>query len=191
MIAIGASLGASKALPAILGSLPDSMREPIAVVVHRHRDSDHRMVDQLQRCCTRTIEEAVDKQAIEPGHVYLAPPDYHLLVQGDHFELSVDEMVNFARPSIDVFFESLAEDSGPATIGILLTGASSDGAKGLAAIKAAGGLVIVQDPADAECPVMPAAALALLRPDHVCRLDEIAALICRAATRRGTGANPA
>ena len=168
MIVIGVSLGANKALPSVLGPLPDSLSEPIAIVVHRHRDSDHRLVEMLQRCCIRPVEEAVDKQPIEPGRVYLAPPDYHLLVQGGQFELSVDEMVNFARPSIDVLFESVAEDSGSAAIGVLLTGATSDGAKGLAAIKAAGGIAIVQDPAAAECPFMPAAALALLQPDHVC-----------------------
>jgi two-component system, chemotaxis family, protein-glutamate methylesterase/glutaminase len=190
MIVIGASLGASKTLPQVLGALPSSFPDAIAIVVHRHRESDHRLVELLQRCCPLPVEEVTDKIAIERGRVYVAPADYHLQVEAGHFELSTDEPVNFARPSIDVLFESAANAYGPAAVGIILTGANADGAAGLAQIKRALGKTVVQDPADADCPVMPQSALALLRPDHICRAREMAALLVRLCAGKAKGPLP-
>jgi len=177
MIVIGASLGAARALPLILRGLPARLPVAVTVVLHRHRDSGGELLALLREGCPLPVEEAEDKTPLAPGRVFVAPPDYHLLVEEDHFALSADAPVSFARPSIDVLFESAADACGRACIGILLTGASADGAQGLATIRAAGGITIVQDPADAECPVMPAAALALGRPDHRCRAREIAAVL--------------
>jgi two-component system chemotaxis response regulator CheB len=121
----------------------------------------------------RPVREVGDKDPIERGAAYLAPPDYHLLVEDRHFALSTDARVNFARPSIDVLFESAADAYGPAAIGIILTGANEDGAAGLARIKEAGGVAIVQDPKTAERARMPEAALESTVADVILPLDEI------------------
>jgi two-component system chemotaxis response regulator CheB len=181
MIVIGASFGASRTLPLVLGPLTPGFPDAIAVVVHRHRESDQRLVELLQVHCALPVSEAVDKEAFQPGRIYLAPADYHLLVESRHFELSTDEPFNFARPSIDVCFESVAHACGAAAIGVLLTGANADGAVGLAKIKVAGGTIVVQEPTDAECPVMPAAALALVRADYIRSARAIPALLVRLA----------
>ena len=117
--------------------------------------------------------EAGDKDPIRPGNVYIAPPDYHLLVERRSFALSTDERVNYARPSIDVLFESASDAYGPRLIGIVLTGANHDGAAGLARIKRRGGVAIVQDPGEAEAAAMPAAALAATEADAVLALADI------------------
>jgi two-component system chemotaxis response regulator CheB len=119
------------------------------------------------------VQDAEDKMAIERGKVYIAPPDYHLLVEHGSFALSVDERVQFARPSIDVLFESAAHSYGPGVIGIILTGANEDGAAGLAAVKARGGVAVVQDPSDAERRTMPDAAIAATAADAVLPLEGI------------------
>jgi two-component system chemotaxis response regulator CheB len=114
------------------------------------------------------VREALDKMPLEPGAVYLAPPDYHLLVEREHtIALSRDAAVHFSRPAIDVTFESAAAAFGPSLVGILLTGANEDGAAGLAAIAQAGGRIAVQDPASAHAPEMPLAALAACHPELV------------------------
>jgi two-component system chemotaxis response regulator CheB len=177
MIVIGMSLGGSRILPEILGGLRPGFSGVIVVAAHRHRGSEGELVELLQAHCPLPVSEAYDKEVFAAGRVYVAPPDYHLMIEGDHFELSNDEPVNFARPSIDVLFESAADTFGKAATGVLLTGASSDGAQGLLMIKEAGGCAIVQDPEDAECPVMPGAALLKLRPDHLCRACEIAGIL--------------
>ena len=121
-----------------------------------------------------TVKDADEKEAIRPGFVYFAPPNYHLLIETDHtFGLSIDPKVNYSRPSIDVLFESAANVYGPRLIAILLTGANNDGAKGLRLIKEKGGLVIVQDPRSAEFPFMPEAALQAVKPDFVLGLAEL------------------
>jgi two-component system chemotaxis response regulator CheB len=158
MIAVGASWGGLKALRAIAHGLPGNFRVPIAFVQHRSKDSAA-LRDLLQDCTSLIVCEVEDKQPIMGGYIYLAPPDYHLLVDGDEFSLSVDEPVRYSRPSIDVFFESVAERFGPEAVGVVLTGANDDGARGLSQIVARGGLALVQDPRTAESPIMPRAAL--------------------------------
>ncbi|HZZ19038.1 MAG TPA: chemotaxis protein CheB [Opitutaceae bacterium] len=179
MIFVGMSLGGSRILPQILSGLGPGFSGTIVVVAHRHRVSEGELVELLQAHCPLPVSEALDKEVFRQGRVYVAPPDYHLMVEEDHFELSSDEPVNFARPSIDVLFDSAAEAFGRDAVGVLLTGASSDGARGLARIKEAGGTVIVQDPAEAECPIMPDAALSRVSPDHLCRASEIAAVLLK------------
>jgi two-component system chemotaxis response regulator CheB len=158
MIAVGASWGGLKALRAIAHGLPAHFAVPITFVQHRSKDSGA-LRELLQDCTSLRVCEVEDKQPIMGGYLYLAPPDYHLLIDGDSFALSVDEPVRFARPSIDVFFESVADRFGPEAAGVVLTGANDDGALGLARIAARGGVVIVQDPRTAESPIMPRAAL--------------------------------
>jgi two-component system chemotaxis response regulator CheB len=125
------------------------------------------------------VLEVQDKQPIAGGAAYIAPADYHLLVECDTFALSTDEPVLYARPSIDVLFESAADAYGKAVIGIILTGASADGAWGLAAIKAQQGIAVVQEPASAECRVMPDAALSAVAADFVVPLDQIAPVLVK------------
>ena len=158
MIAVGASWGGLKALRAIAHGLPAHFAVPITFVQHRSKDSGA-LRELLQDCTSLKVCEVEDKQPIMGGYLYLAPPDYHLLVDGDAFSLSVDEPVRFARPSIDVFFESVADRFGAEAAGVVLTGANEDGSEGLRRIVDRGGLAIVQDPRTAESPIMPRAAL--------------------------------
>ena len=161
----------------LLGGLPRAFPLPMAVVLHRHREADDLLPAVLQRYSALPLIEAVDKELIRSGHVYIAPADYHLLVEPPCFSLSTDEPVFYARPSIDVLFESAAEVYGKRTIGVILTGGSQDGAGGAAEIQRRGGRVIVQDPATAESPTMPAAALAATGTPFVLPLDQIAATL--------------
>jgi two-component system chemotaxis response regulator CheB len=158
MIAVGASWGGLKALRAFAHGLPAHFAVPVTFVQHRSKDSGA-LRDLLQDCTSLIVCEVEDKQPIMGGYLYLAPPDYHLLIDGDAFSLSVDEPVRFARPSIDVFFESVADRFGPEAAGVVLTGANEDGAQGLRRIADRGGLAIIQDPRTAESPIMPRAAL--------------------------------
>jgi two-component system chemotaxis response regulator CheB len=174
LIVAGASLGGFDALAVLLGALPENFHLPVAVVQHRSVDSDELLPILLQRACHLPIAEVEDKQAILPGTVFIAPANYHLLVEKDHFALSVDERVQFARPSIDVLFESAADAYRDKVVAILLSGSNEDGAQGIARVKARGGLTIVQDPASAESARMPAAAIAGAEVDHVLPLAEIA-----------------
>jgi two-component system chemotaxis response regulator CheB len=159
----------------ILRDLPSELRVPIAIVQHRGPLSDGGALRQLlQEHARIRIVEAEDKMPMETGTAYVAPPDYHLLIEERGLiALSTDAPVRAARPSIDVLFETAAEAYGGGLLGILLTGASADGAEGLAAVKARGGRVIVQDPATAECGTMPAAGLAATTVDYVLPLDAI------------------
>jgi two-component system chemotaxis response regulator CheB len=173
LIVVGTSLGGLNALTAILSQLPAAFPTPLALVQHRHRESAGLLVNLLQSSCCLPVIEIEDKLPIAPGAIFLAPADYHVLVEPGHFALSVDDLVLHARPSIDVLFESAADSYGPGVLGVILTGASSDGAHGLQAIKAGGGITIVQDPATAECAIMPAAALAATAVDYVVPLTDI------------------
>lgn len=179
LIVVGASLGGLTALGKLLGALPADFGVPLAIVQHRHRDSNGGLRSVLQRTTALRVCEAEDKQPLEPGAIYLAPADYHLLIEPGACALSVDEPVLFARPAIDVLFESAADAYTDRLIGVILTGASEDGAAGVAAIKAVGGCVIVQEPTLAECPVMPLAAIAAAPIDHVLPLPAIAPLLVR------------
>lgn len=159
-IAIGASAGALEALSVILPPLPADYRLPLFLVVHVPPDKESLLAEVLAAKCRLRVREAEDKIPIEAGTLYVAPPNYHLLVENDGcLSLSSDEEVLFSRPSIDVLFESAAEAYGPALGGIVLTGANEDGAAGLRAIAAAGGTAVVQQPALAAAAAMPRAAL--------------------------------
>ncbi|HEY0736047.1 MAG TPA: chemotaxis protein CheB [Herpetosiphonaceae bacterium] len=179
LIVVGASLGGLHALESIFAALPSSFIVPLAIVQHRHRDSDDMLRLVLQRSSALPIYEAEDKQPIEPGAIYIAPADYHLLVERGSFALSTEGPVNHARPSIDVLFESAAAAYEARLLGVILTGASADGAQGLAIVKARGGCTVVQEPSSAECRVMPEAAIAATTVDHVVPLIEIVPLLTK------------
>jgi two-component system, chemotaxis family, protein-glutamate methylesterase/glutaminase len=174
IVVIGTSLGGLSALKIILGKLPAEFLVPIAIVQHRHKESNDGLQKLLQEFTLLPIREVEDKDEILPGHIYLAPPDYHLLVELGHFALSTDEPVSYARPSIDVLFESAADIYTEQVIGVILTGANQDGMQGLQKIKARGGTTIVQEPATAESNIMPEAAISAVRVDWILTLSDIA-----------------
>jgi two-component system chemotaxis response regulator CheB len=177
IVVVGTSWGGLNALSHIVDGLPLDFRLPIIVVQHRGRESDETMTNVLQARCKRPVREAEDKEPIQAGYVYLAPPDYHLLVDEGFLALSIDEPVAYSRPSIDVLFESAADAYGPGVVGVLLTGANQDGTRGLARIKKAGGYVVVQDPDSAEVAVMPESAIAGVAVDVIVPLDRIASVL--------------
>jgi two-component system, chemotaxis family, protein-glutamate methylesterase/glutaminase len=174
LICVGASWGGLDAIGRLLSGLPVQVDLPVVVAQHRHATSTPGALPDLLRLrVKRPVQDAEDKMPIERGKVYIAPPDYHLLVENGSFALSVDERVQFARPSIDVLFETAAHSYGPGVIGIILTGANEDGAAGLAAVKRRGGVALVQDPTGAERRAMPDAAIAATVADAVLPLDEM------------------
>jgi two-component system chemotaxis response regulator CheB len=173
-VCIGASWGGLNAVGQVLADLPAELDLPIAIAQHRHPDSQEgTLAELLQAQTDRTALDVEDKMAIEPGHVYIAPPNYHLLVERGSFALSVDERIRFARPSIDVLFETAAHAYGAGVIGIILTGANDDGAHGLARIKKVGGVALIQDPLGAARRTMPDAAIAATVADAILPLDAI------------------
>lgn len=183
-IVIGGSAGGLDALSVILPALPPGFPLAVAVVLHVPATRNH-LVELLLARARLPVKEAEDKETFAPGTIYLAPPSYHLLVEQNHcLALSVDEAVNFSRPSIDVLFESAADACGPTLVGVLLTGANEDGARGLARIKAAGGLTIVQSPDSAAVSVMPEAGIRLSPIDHILPLTEIGPHLAQLGRRR-------
>jgi len=183
LIVAGASLGGFDALAMLLGALPGDYPLPLAVVQHRSMDSDDLLSVLLQRTTRLPLAEVEDKQPILPGTVYIAPANYHLLAERNHFALSVDDRVRFARPSIDVLFESAADAYRERLAAVLLSGSNDDGAQGVARVKERGGLTIVQDPASAESARMPAAAIAASPVDYVLPLAGIAQLLTNLISR--------
>lgn len=184
-IVVGGSSGAIDALMDILPALPAGLRAAVLVVLHLPRHRRSLLVEIFGQRCALPAVEAEDQMPIEPGHVYFAAPDYHLLVDaGPRLSLSIDPPVHFSRPSIDVLFETAAECYGERLMGILLSGANEDGARGLAAIGEAGGLTVVQAPASASMPAMPDAALARLRAHHVLPPPDIATLLAQRHAQR-------
>jgi two-component system, chemotaxis family, protein-glutamate methylesterase/glutaminase len=187
VIAIGASLGGLAALQIVLSGLPAELPTCVIVAQHRRADPESQLSWLLSRACALPVIEPEDKLPLQPGHVYLAPSDYHLLVERGWLALSVDPPVQYARPSIDVLFESLADAYGPLAVGVMLTSASADGAEGAAAIKRAGGRVLVQDPRSAESPVGPLAVIARTPVDAVLPLEQLpGALLALCTTASGT-----
>lgn len=177
-VAIGASAGAVDALLHILPSLPKEYPLAVLMVVHVPPDSDSTLAMLLAGRCAITVKEAEDKEPIRPGVAYLAPPNYHLLVEPDLLlSLSSEEPVHYSRPSIDVLFESAADAFGDSLAGVILTGANSDGARGLRAVVAAGGIALVQQPEGAEASTMPRAALEACPTARALSLEEIAAAL--------------
>jgi two-component system chemotaxis response regulator CheB len=189
LVAIGASLGGFIAVRAVLEGLPKNLGCGIVVAQHRANDPYSRLVELLAKTCPLPLIEPEDKTPIEPNHVYLAPSDYHMLVEPGFVSLSVDPPLLYARPSIDILFESVADSYGSAAIGVILTGSNEDGAQGAAAIKRAGGKLVVQDPKTAQSPVAPLAVLAKTAVDCVVTVEDVAStltkFLCgpRAATR--------
>lgn len=174
LICIGASWGGLHAIGQVLSDIPTELDQPIVVAQHRHPDSlEDALPELLGLKIARPVLDVEDKMPIERSNVYLAPLNYHLLVQRGWFSLSVDARVQHARPSIDVLFESAADAYGEKVIGIILTGANEDGAAGLAHIKERGGVALIQDPAGAERRAMPDAAIAATIADAVLPLEDI------------------
>lgn len=187
-VVIGASAGAVEALFVLLPALPANFPVPLMVVVHLPRDKESVLPNLYRARCRLEVKEAEDKELARPGVAYFAPPDYHLLVEPDRrLSLSSDEPVRYSRPSIDVLFESAAEAYGEGVLGVILTGANDDGSAGLRAVCAAGGTAVVQDPATAQAPQMPRAALAACPEARVLRLEQIADYLREAV---GAGAAP-
>jgi two-component system chemotaxis response regulator CheB len=173
-VVIGLSAGGLNALSALLPLIPGDFALPIVVVQHVHPQQGGSFFENVGGLSLLPVREAEEKELVMPGAVYIAPANYHLMIELDRtFSLSIDEKVNYSRPSIDVLFESAADVYGPGLIGIILTGASRDGAAGLRRIKKNGGITIVQDPATAEFPVMPSAALDETEVDLVMSIPEI------------------
>lgn len=177
-IVIGTSAGGIDALMTILPRLPASFRLPIAVVVHLAKERQSRLAEVFQNHMAIPVHEAADKEDIRSGTLYFAPTDYHLSIESDHsFSLSGEPPIHFSRPAIDILMESAAAAYGATLVGILLTGANVDGARGMQAIQQHGGLTIVQEPGEAQIATMPQAAINLMQPDFILPLREIHTLL--------------
>jgi two-component system chemotaxis response regulator CheB len=174
IVAVGTSWGGLSAMTKLLGSLPEDFPIPIVVVQHRSKDSDRLLVQLLQDATGLKVCEIEDKDVLSAGTVHVAPADYHVLVESGYLSLTLEEPVRFSRPSIDVMFTSAADAYGPATIGVILTGANEDGAMGLADIVKRGGTALIQDPKTAEIKTMPGAALQAAPTAEVLSLDNLA-----------------
>ena len=175
LVVIGASWGGLEVLRQILGDLPGDFGAPVVIAQHRSPESHPTAFRDLLGAVTRLrVCEADDKDELRPGSVYVAAPDYHLLVEERSLSLSTDELVQFARPSIDVLFTSAAESHRERCVGVVLTGANADGAVGLARVVELGGAAIVQDPETATRDEMPRAAAAATPTARVCAAGEIA-----------------
>lgn len=171
-VVVGCSAGGLDALRRVLAPLPATFPVPIVVVAHMAPDGGSMLAELLDKVCRLAVVQAHEKMAAEPGQVYVCPAGYHLLVEEDQtFSLSVDDRVCNVRPAIDVLFESAADAWGERLIGIVLTGANSDGTAGLLAIKAAGGYGLVEDPAHAYAATMPRSAIEAGAADCVLALD--------------------
>jgi len=184
-IVIGVSSGGLKVMKIMFSLLPKNFSIPIIIVQHIGKYSENSWIKLLGDKSNLEIKEADEKEEIEKGKVYIAPANYHLLIESDKtFSLTIDERVNFARPSIDVLFESAAEVYQNKLIGIVLTGSNNDGAKGIKRIKECGGLTIVQDPETAESNYMPASAIEAILPDYILPLEEIIKLLILIDTQK-------
>jgi len=183
LIAVGVSAGGLAALRTVVAALPACFAIPVVVVQHRSRDSEL-LCELLQECCAMEVGEVSDKEEIVPGRVYVAPPDYHLMVEHGWFELSTDAPVRYSRPSVDVMFLSAADAYGVDVIGVVLTGANADGADGLRRIVDRGGYAIVQDPATAEVRAMPQFALRAVPEACILPLEQIGPYLAAVRGRR-------
>ncbi|MCK9616844.1 MAG: chemotaxis protein CheB [Lentimicrobiaceae bacterium] len=185
-VVIGSSAGGLDALKVLLTTLPATFRLPILIVQHQSPHSNNFLSRYLDEIAMVKVKEADEKEKINPGIVYLAPPNYHMLVEDDEtISLSVEEKVNYARPSIDVLFESAAYVFKSSLIGIVLTGANNDGSLGLKTVKDFGGLTIVQDPATAYVDTMPRSAINSTSVDHILPLEQIGNLLVKLSAVRG------
>lgn len=177
-IIVAGSAGGVEALVKILSGMPENMQVPLICMLHMPANRDSRLAELFADRMPVPVCEAADKQPIADAAVYFAGSGYHLSVEQDRtFSLSCEPPVHFARPAIDVLMTSAADVYGRALVGILLTGANMDGAEGMAAIHARGGLTVVQDPLDAQVPTMPQAAIDACAPDLVLPLADIRELL--------------
>jgi two-component system chemotaxis response regulator CheB len=189
LVVIGASWGGLAALSTVLGGLPAGLRAAVVVVQHRSPDSHPTALRDLLGAVTMLpVRDADDKCPLEPGHVYVAPADFHTLVDDDHLELTLDAAVEYSRPSIDVLFETAAESYRERCVGVVLTGANADGAVGLARIVELGGAAVVQEPQSAERPEMPRAALEAVPSARIVPLDAIAGVLVELCAEPGVPA---
>ena len=181
-IVIGTSYGGLEALKNILPSLEKDFPIPVIVVLHIGDNNNDIFVNYLNAICTLQVKEAESNEKIMPGFIYFAPPNYHLLIESDFtFSLTIDKKHNYSRPSIDILFESAAWAYTNSLIGVVLTGANSDGAVGLKLIKDFGGMTIVQSPESALSPVMPQAAIKMVKPEFKLKLEDIAGMLIELA----------
>ena len=175
VVVVGVSAGGLEALSHLIPSLPAEFSLPIIIVQHLHESSDNFLAEYINGKSALQVKEIMDKEPILPGNVYIAPANYHLLVEEERaFSLSTEGRINWSRPSIDILFESSADVYADKVIGIILTGANNDGCMGLKKIKELGGLSIVQDPETAQSDCMPRAAIKAVKPDYVLKLEQIA-----------------
>jgi two-component system chemotaxis response regulator CheB len=176
LVTIGASFGGLYALMDLLGAMTPDFPAPIVVVQHRSADDrdEHRLAHVLSRYSALPVKDADHGEPAQAGYVYLAPADYHVLIDGGQFELTVDDLVQYSRPSIDVSFESAARAYGRDVVGVLLTGYGHDGTAGMAAIHDAGGVTIAEHPESALQPAMPRNAIMAGAVSEVLPLDAIA-----------------
>jgi two-component system chemotaxis response regulator CheB len=181
---VGTSWGGLEALGELICDLPAAFALPLVVVQHRHKESDHLLATLLQDRTPLRVCEVEDKMPLEAARVYVAPADYHLLVDNGFFSLSTDELVRYSRPSIDVTFLSVADTYGDRAVGVVLTGANADGAVGLRRIADRGGLALVQEPATAESPAMPTAAVKSVPGARVMTIVQIAETLASLCTDR-------
>jgi two-component system chemotaxis response regulator CheB len=180
VVAVAASAGGINALMELLQGLPADF--PAAVVIVQHLDPRHRslMADIMQRHCKLSVKQADEGDRIEPGNVYIAPPDHHLLITPHGtLTLTESELVHFVRPSADLLFESAATTYKDRCIAVVLTGTGFDGAMGVTAVKNMGGTVIAQDKASADFPGMPSAAIATGDVDFELSLGDIAGALVK------------
>lgn len=177
ILVVGTSWGGLNALRELVGALPEDFRIPAVLVQHRHRQSNHLLSTFLQERTRLEVVEVEDKMPIQSGMLFVAPADYHLLIDRGFFTLSTDAPVRYSRPSIDVTFYSAADAYAASTVGVVLTGANSDGSRGLRRIFDRGGLALVQDPVTAESPTMPSAAVRCVPGARVQTIPEIAATL--------------
>lgn len=175
VVAIGTSWGGLAALSTLLGALPADFSIPVVVVQHRGKDTEPLLTELLQDKTELDVQEIEDKDPLTPGAVQIAPANYHTLIDEGYVSLTVEEPVRFSRPSIDVTFSSAADTYLSGAIGVVLTGANEDGARGLADIVKRGGRALVQDPKTAEIPIMPEAAIRAVPTAQVLPLSALAA----------------
>jgi len=183
---IGTSWGGLAALRELVSCLPKDLPLPVVVIQHRHKLSDGALPQLLQDRTSLRVCEVEDKMPMECGSVYVAPADYHLLVERDYFTLSMEEPIRYSRPSIDLTFSSAADIFGAKTVGAVLTGANADGAAGLKRIAERGGAVLVQEPAMAESPAMPTAAIKAVPSARVMTISAIGKTIGELALLKDT-----
>ena len=189
IVVVGASWGGLAALNCLIGGLPADFEAPVAVVQHRSRHADNLLASLLQDVTPLQVVEVEDKEPLVRGSVYIAPANYHMLFEDGHLSLTTDPLVRFSRPSIDVTFLSAADTYLSSTIGVVLTGANDDGARGLRHIVDRGGRAIVQDPATAESPVMPHAAQRAVPEAEVVPLERIADRLVSIVSPKGARMN--